>query len=101
MNTEKVFKNVKDISITKSKNGNTVRIDNNQAIELSKATNFEWRVTDDCMPAFTHMYFGNETNNDEFNFNISFQVPYDVRIGHPDARCYGHLEKLDFSFKKQ
>jgi hypothetical protein len=91
MNSEKVFKDVKEISLSKNTNGYAVTINKKPVMELNKATNFEWRVTEGCAPAFTHLYFGNETNNDEFSFNISFNVPYDIRISNPDARCYIYI----------
>jgi hypothetical protein len=94
MSEERSFNNVSHISISKTSKGYIVRIDRKEVLEYSKATNFEWRISDGVMPSFSHMYFGEEGGpNNTFGFNITFCAPCDIRISNPDARCYIHIEK--------
>ncbi len=93
LNHEESFTNVKDISISRLEKGYTITI-NKETINLSNASNFEWRITPGLLPTLHHMYFGNETGDEhELNLNITFNEPCNVRLSNGHPRCYVHVER--------
>jgi hypothetical protein len=92
--TDKIFRDVKNISLSRVENGYDIAINNRHAVRVLHVANFEWRAADGAAPAFTRIYFGNESGgNNECKFSITFDVAHDVRISNPDARCYIYIGK--------
>ncbi len=91
---EETFNIVKEISISRLKNGYSITINNSDTIGLSNATNFEWRIAPGMSPTLYHMYFGNESGDkDELNFHVTFNEPCHVKISNGHPRCYVHIER--------
>lgn len=85
--------NVKSLFINKHEKGYIIEIEKKK-IHVRMATNFEWRMEKPV--EIIHMYFGNETGKlEDFSFNISFNIPCNVKVSNPDGRCYLYISRTD------